>query len=57
MKRRALLIVVSSTDRTLLGTADARRNDEVEAELARLHLLLVVIIQATSGWERVVLTG
>ena len=51
MKRAALFRVMSSADWTLFGTADRRRHDQVEAQLARLHSLGVVI---SRRWQRVI---
>ena len=55
---RRLFAVVCPADWTLFGTTNARRNDQVEAQLARLHLLLVMVGTATavvrhaSTWSR-----
>lgn len=34
---------MSTRNRALLGTTNARRNDQIEAQLARFYLLLMVI--------------
>ena len=54
MDRGRLLTVMDTTDWTLFGTSDARRNYQVEAQFARLHLLLMMIRTAVAHatWGR-----
>ena len=48
--------MVSYVDWTLLGSANARRNDQVEAKLTWLHLFLVMITAAQGRGQGIVVS-
>ena len=50
VQRGSLLVMVRSIDWTLLSSTNARRNNQVQAELTRLHLFLMVVTAQYTSW-------
>ena len=50
-------MIIRAAHRALLGPSDAGRNDEIEAELARLHLLLVQVAEGAIAAATLLLVG
>ena len=49
--------MIGTAQRALFRPTDARRDDEVEAELARLHLLLVQVAEGAIAAATLLLVG